>query len=184
MCLFNVVLCPMLKLLSIFFNALYMVVFVSFFVASTLLVIALTTNCWNFMWKDKYIYFTNLVLYNPFTLFLVIGDYFLCTIVTRPCILLIVCFCIFVFCIEFSNSSSSFFLQVEFLMQRRFLFSNYETVVRFILLISLSFNLNGYFPWYRKAKTYHLGFWFWSYPSDSKCPLCNVCVSGRICACF
>jgi hypothetical protein len=61
-----------------------------------------------------------------------------CPIVTRPCILLIVCLCTFVFRVEFSSSSSSSCLQIEFLMQWHFLLSNCETTIIFILLIFMS----------------------------------------------
>jgi hypothetical protein len=37
-------------------------------------------------------------------------------------------------------------------------FSTCEIVVKFISLITFSFNLDGYFPCYGEAKSYHLGF--------------------------
>jgi hypothetical protein len=52
MCLFNVVLCPMLGLLSIFSNALCMVVFNFLFVTSTIIV-ALSVISMRFYVKGK-----------------------------------------------------------------------------------------------------------------------------------
>jgi hypothetical protein len=131
---------------------LYIWSFLFLFLPPILLVVIL-----NFMQKEKYIHFTNLVLHNPFKYFLVIGDYLFYLIVTHPCILLIVCFCTSMSCIKFSSSSSSFCLQIKFLMQRHFMLSNYETTIKFILLIAFSFNLNGYLSCCRTTKFYHLG---------------------------
>jgi hypothetical protein len=58
------------------------------------------------MEDEKCICFANLVTYNPFTFFPVIGDNLLRTIVTCPCILLIVYLCPSNSHIEFSNSNS------------------------------------------------------------------------------
>jgi hypothetical protein len=98
--------------------------------------------------------------------------------------LVLIWFYIFVSCIGFSSSSSSSFFQIEFLMQWHFLLSNCEIVVRFISLITFSFNFDGYFPCCGEATSYPLGFWFWSCISDWKCVLCNVCFSTRIYICF
>jgi hypothetical protein len=81
----------------------------------------------------------------------------LCAIVTRQFILLIVCFYPSVFLVEFSSSNSSSISQFEFLMQWCFMSFNYDIVVRFILVFAFSFNFDGYFPCYRKARSYHLG---------------------------
>jgi hypothetical protein len=53
MCLFNVVLCPILGLLLIFFNALCRVIFSSLFVISTILVITLSTILMRFYARGK-----------------------------------------------------------------------------------------------------------------------------------
>jgi hypothetical protein len=104
-------------------------------------------------------------------------------IITHPCILLIIWFCTFVSHVEFLNSSSSSFSQIEFLMQWHFLLSNCEIAIRFILLIAFSFNLDGYFPCCRKAISRHLGFLYQSCISDWKYALFNVCFLVRSYAC-
>jgi hypothetical protein len=68
MCLFNVVPCPMLGLLSIFFNALCSLMFCFLFVANTILVVTLSTISMKFYARGKLYSFSNLILYNPFFL--------------------------------------------------------------------------------------------------------------------
>jgi hypothetical protein len=91
----------MLGLLLIFFNDLYMVIFIFLFVANTDLVVTLLIKSFKFMRGEKYIHFANLVFYNLFTLFSMIRDYLWHPIVTRPCILLIICFCASIFTLNF-----------------------------------------------------------------------------------
>jgi hypothetical protein len=50
-----------------------MVIFISLFGVSTILVVALLVIFLNFVLEEKYIHCTNLVLYNPFTLFPIIA---------------------------------------------------------------------------------------------------------------
>jgi len=156
-CFFNVILCPMLILLSIISNALCRVIFNSLFAVNAIFV-----HCqlyqWNFMWEENSIYFTNLVLYNPFTFILMTRDNLLCTVVTCRFILPIVCLCFSTSYVEFSSSCSLFISQFEFLMQWCFLF--FDIAMRFISMFDFFFNFNGYFPCCRKAKSYHLGLWF------------------------
>jgi hypothetical protein len=71
-------------------------------------------------------------------------------------ILLIVCFCPSMSRIGFSSSNSSSIFQFKFLMQWRFLSSYYDIAMIFILVFSLFLYLDGYFPCYRKTKSYHL----------------------------
>jgi hypothetical protein len=161
MCLFNAILCPMLGLLSTFFNALCRVMFYFLFATNTILVVALSNISMRFYVRGKLYAFFNLVLCNPFAFCLVTWDNLLCTIVTHRFILLIVCFCPSISRVEFSNSNSSSISQFKFLMQWCFLSSYHDIVVRFILVFIFSFNLDGYyFPCCRKAKSYHLGLWF------------------------
>ncbi len=119
-----------------------------------------STISFKFMQGEKYMRFNNTILFIPFTLLSFIGDYY------SSLHLLVVCFCTFVSCIEFLSSNSSPFPQIEFLMQGHFLLSNCEIIVRFILFISFSFNLDRYFPCCRKARSHHLGFLFHSCISD------------------
>jgi hypothetical protein len=58
------------------------------------------------MQNEKCIYFANLVIYNPFAIFPVIGDNLLQVIIIFPCILLIVYVCPPISHIEFSSSNS------------------------------------------------------------------------------
>jgi ABC-type transport system involved in cytochrome c biogenesis permease component len=148
----------MLGLLSIFFNALCRVMFSFIFAANTIVVATLLTILMKFYVRRKLYPFSNLILCNPFAFFLMTWDNLLCAIVTRQFILLIVCFYPFVFPVEFSSSNSSSTSQFEFLMQWCFMSFNYDIVVRFILVFAFLKKIDGYFPCYRKARSYHLGF--------------------------
>jgi hypothetical protein len=79
MCLFNVVSCPMLGLLSIFFDVLYKVLF-SFLLVPITILIALSFISMKFYAKGKLYSFSNLVHYNRFALFFVMWDNVLCII--------------------------------------------------------------------------------------------------------
>jgi len=184
MCLFNVVLCLMLGLLSIFFNALCRVMFNFLFTANIILVVTLSIISMRFYVRGKLYPLSNLIIYNPFALFPVTWDNLLCTIVSCRFILLIICFCPSISRVEFSSSNSSSLSQFEFLRQWHFLSSYCDIVVRFILMFALSFNFNGYFLCCKKTRSYHLGFWCWSCPSERESPLCNVCILIGISACF
>jgi hypothetical protein len=117
MCLLNVVLCPMLGLLSIFFNPLCRVMFSFLFATSTTLVVVLSVVIsMRFYARGKLYLFSNLVIYNPLAFFPMTLDNLLCIIVIRRFILLIVCFFPFVSSIELSNCNSSSISQFEFLM--------------------------------------------------------------------
>jgi hypothetical protein len=142
MCLSNVILCLMLGLLSIFFNALCKVMFSFLFATSTILIVALSAISMRCYAKGKLYPFSNLVLCNPFVFFPMTWDNIFCAIVSCHFILLIICFCPFVFHGEFFNFSSSSIYLFEFLMQWHFVPSFYDIVVIF----SFSFSLDGYFP--------------------------------------
>jgi hypothetical protein len=120
MCLFNVVLCSMLGLLSIFFNALWREMSSFLSATNTIFIVVLLVILMKFYARGKLYSFSNLVLCNP--CFPMMWDNLSCAIVSRCFIFLIVCFCPFVFHNEFSNFSSSSFSQFELLMQWHFVF--------------------------------------------------------------
>jgi hypothetical protein len=157
---------------------------VFFFAANTILVVALSTISMRFYVRGKLYSFSNLVFCNLFAFFLMMWNNLLCAIISRWFILLIICFHPSVSSVEFFSSNSSSISQFEFLMQWCFLCYYSDIVVRFFLVFTFFFNLDSYFPCYRKARFYHLGLWFLSYPSDREYLLCNVCVPIEICACF
>ncbi len=158
MCLFNVILCLILGLLSIFSNALCRVMFIFLFATNTILVVTLLAISMRLYARGKLYLFSNLVLCNPLVFFLVTSYNLLCTIVICQFILLIVCFCPYVFRIEYFSFNSSSIFQFEFLMQWHFLSSYCYTTMKFILMFAFFFILDGYFPCCRKARSYHLGF--------------------------
>jgi hypothetical protein len=69
MCLFNVVLCAMLGLLSKKINVLYMVINFYFSLCHQYHSCCCIVNCIFKIYVEKYIHFSNLNIYNPFRLF-------------------------------------------------------------------------------------------------------------------
>jgi hypothetical protein len=113
MCIFNVVLCPMLGLLSIFFDALYKVLFSFLFVAITIIV-ALSVISMKFYAKGKLYPFSNLVRCNPFALFFVMCDNVLWIIIFCHFILLIVYFVLLCLALNSLAPISHLFLNLSF----------------------------------------------------------------------
>jgi hypothetical protein len=114
MCLFNVILYPMLGLLLILFNALCTVMFKFLFVTITILVVALWIILMRFYVKGKLYPFSNLILCNPFAFFPMTWNNLLCVIVTHQFIILVACFNPCVSHVEFSSSSSSSIYQLSY----------------------------------------------------------------------
>jgi hypothetical protein len=94
---FNVILCQMLGLLLIFFNALCRVMFSFLFVTNTIFVVTLSTTSMRFYTRGKLYLFSNLVIYNPFAFFPMTWDNLLCFIVSHQFILLIIFFVLLYF---------------------------------------------------------------------------------------
>jgi hypothetical protein len=132
---------PMLGLLSIFFNALYRVLFSFSSTTNTIFVVALSIILMRFYAKGKLYMFSNLILCNPF--FLVMLDNLSCVIISHHFILLIIWFFPSMPRGEFFNFNSSSISQFELLMQWHFLSSFYDIVVIFILMFTFFFNLDG-----------------------------------------